>query len=329
MDAVQIVGAGGIGCAIGYALRMANVPATFIEANRQKIASGVRSELQIDDRPPLEADFIPFDDWQPIPGSWIFLCTKCYDNAAVLAKLTVPVRLVPIQNGFDPQLESFGHDYEGIASFVAQADSGRVRARITRPGELHLGCKLPGKAMDAELLALSRAMAKSGLFRTVTVPWIEPFKHSKLMYNAAISPLAAASGIDNGKLLSLPDARRAFFALIQENYRILRASGIELGKIGPFHPATVAWILRRRWLAAIMARFFEPSLRGTYCSMAGEIQKGRTEIDNYNGHLLRLAERSSTPARLNRAIRDLVVRMTAVRAEPFPAVLAELAASRD
>ena len=41
-----------------------------------------------------------------------------------------------------------------------------------------------------------------------------------------------------------------------------------------------------------MAKFFEPSLRGTYCSMAGEIQKGRTEIDNYNGHLIRLAEQT-------------------------------------
>ena len=55
-----------------------------------------------------------------------------------------------------------------------------------------------------------------------------------------------------------------------------------------------------------MAKFFEPSLRGTYCSMAGEIQKGRTEIDNYNGHLIRLAEQTGTPCPLNRAVYDLV-----------------------
>ena len=40
--------------------------------------------------------------------------------------------------------------------------------------------------------------------------------------------------------------------------------------------------------------------------MAGEIQKGRTEIDNYNGHLIRLAEETGTPCPLNRAVYDLV-----------------------
>jgi 2-dehydropantoate 2-reductase len=163
-----------------------------------------------------------------------------------------------------------------------------------------------------------------GLFRTVDVPDINPIKHTKLMYNAAISPLAAAAGIDNGKLLSLPEARPLFFALLQENHRILSAAGIALGKVGPFHPSTVAWILRRRWLAGLMARFFEPSLRGTYCSMAGEIQKGRTEIDNYNGHLIRLADETGTPCPLNRAVYDLVVTMTAERAEPRRDVLEEL-----
>ena len=141
----------------------------------------------------------------------------------------------------------------------------------------------------------------------VEVANIAPIKHAKLMYNAAISPLAAAAGFDNGKLLSVPEARALFFGLLQENYRILSAAGIALGKVGPFHPRTVAWILRRKWLAGLMAKFFEPSLRGTYCSMAGEIQKGRTEIDNYNGHLIRLAERTGVPCPLNRAVFDLAV----------------------
>jgi 2-dehydropantoate 2-reductase len=324
VEAVHIVGAGGIGCAVGYALRMADVPVVFVEANHRKLAAGQGGELQVDNRPQLKAQFVHFDEWQPIPGSWVFLCTKCYDNAAVLERITVPVRLLPIQNGFDPRLEAFGHEFEGIASFVAQADSSRVTARITRPGDLHLGRKSPGKTPDTDLLSLAKTLAKSGLFHIKVVPRIEPFKHTKLMYNAAISPLAAASGIDNGQLLSLPAARRLFFAMIQENHRILTAAGIELGKIGPFHPATVAWILRRKWLAAMMAKLFEPSLRGTYCSMAGEIQKGRTEIDNYNGHLIRLAEKMGTPAALNRAVFDLVTRMTTKRAEPNPLVLTEL-----
>jgi 2-dehydropantoate 2-reductase len=320
----HIIGAGGIGCAVGYALRQDKIPVVFVETNPLKIASGQQCALQVDRHPPLDAKFVAFDDWRPEPGSWVLLCTKCYDNAAVLKRLSVPARLIPIQNGFDTSLESFGHEFEGIASFVAQAEPTTVRARITRPGALHLGRKSPGSADDTPLRRLATILARSGLFRVKVVPDIDPFKHTKLMYNAAISPLAAAAGIDNGQLLSMPAARRLFFALLQENHRILTAAQIELGKIGPFHPGTVAGILRRKWLAGLLSRFFEPSLRGTYCSMAGEIEKGRTEIDNYNGYLLRLAKHAATPAPLNQAVYDLVKKMTETRAHPDPRVLEEL-----
>jgi 2-dehydropantoate 2-reductase len=58
--------------------------------------------------------------------------------------------------------------------------------------------------------------------------------------------------------------------------------------------------------------------------MAGEIEKGRTEIDNYNGHLIRLAG-DRTPCPLNRAVYDLVLRMTNEQRPPDRLVLSELA----
>jgi len=321
MEPVTIVGAGGIGCAVGYALRAAGVPVTFVETNPAKIAAGRRDGVRVDERPPLAAEFVPFAGWTPRPGSTVLLCTKCYDNAAVLAKLPAGVNLIPVQNGFDPRLAAHGHEFEGVASFVSECVADRPHTRITRAGELHLGARgpSPGTAVPG--------LSGAELFRVKRVARIEPFKHAKLMYNAAISPLAAAAGIDNGGLLSVPAARRLFFALLQENYRILSAAGVALGKVGPFAPRTVAWILRRKWLAGLLARRFEPSLRGTYCSMAGEIAKGRTELDNYTGHLLRLAEATGEPAPLNRAVYELVSDMTAARAEPGLERLAGLGSS--
>ncbi|MFO0823625.1 MAG: ketopantoate reductase C-terminal domain-containing protein [Gemmataceae bacterium] len=327
MDVIQVVGAGGIGCAVGYTLRSAGVAVQFVDANPAKVEAGNRDGVRVDDRPKLAAEFVHFVDWKPEPGVTVLLCTKCYDNAAVLAKLPPGVELIPIQNGFDPQLDALNHRSEGIASFVSECASDRPHTRITRKGELHIGGRssFSSDPQGSSLLAPLRvAASRERLFRVVTVHQISPIKHSKLMYNAAISPLAAAAGIDNGQLLSVPIARRLFFALLQENHRILSAAGIELGKVGPFHPATVAWILRRKWLAAVMAKFFEPSLRGTYCSMAGEIQKGRTELDNYNGHLLRLAEKTGTACPLNRAVFELVSRMTAERLLPHRDVLDSL-----
>jgi 2-dehydropantoate 2-reductase len=61
--------------------------------------------------------------------------------------------------------------------------------------------------------------------------------------------------------------------------------------------------------------------------MAGEIEKGRTEIDQYNGHLIRLARQSATPCPLNQAVYDLVVGMTSQRSQPTPLAWQRLAAA--
>jgi 2-dehydropantoate 2-reductase len=323
MDAVHVVGAGGIGCAVGCALRAAGRTVTFVDVNRSKIVAGRRDGVRVDNRPPLPAEFVHFGDWAPPPNGWVLLCTKCYDTGTVLDRLTVPVQLLPIQNGFDTRLEAYGHVVEGIASFVSDCDGDRPHTRITRRGHLHIGVRKPPSSSRSALppLPCNRwakdfAEVSDTCFRLIQVSDISPIKHTKLMYNAAVSPLAAAAGIDNGKLLSVPEARHLFFALLQENYAILRSAGIELGRVGPFHPRTVAWILRRKWLAALMAKFFEPSLRGTYCSMAGEIQRGRTELENYNGHLIRLADRTGVPCPLNRRVYELVEKMTAAQELP-------------
>jgi 2-dehydropantoate 2-reductase len=317
---VCIVGAGGIGCAVGYALRFRGVDVTFIDTDTDKIRWGREHGVVVDRRPPLPARFVHFDDWSPPAGALLLLCTKCYDNAAVLGRLTDPVTLVPIQNGFDPALIQQGR-VEGIASFISECLPGRTHTRITRGGRLHLGPNGGDAAneLTAKLAALLRA---GGLFPVKVVPDVLPFKYTKLMYNAAISPIAAATGLDNGGLLGVPKARQLFFDLLLENYAILRGAGVPLGKVGPFHPDTVQRILRRRAMASAFAWAFYPTLRKTYCSMFGDLPRGRTEIDNYNRHLIGLA--GERPCPINRRIYDVIKRMERERIRPTLDVLSEL-----
>lgn len=310
MERIHVVGAGGIGCAIGYALRAAGARVVFIEADPAKLAWGKQHGVQVDRLPPLAADFVEFKDWQPEPDSTILLCTKCYDNPAVLGRLPPAAHLIPIQNGFDSALDSHGHPWEGIASFVSECLPQQTRTRITRRGTLHLGPRRSGAAA----CGLGSLLRRNRLFPLKLVADILPYKYTKLMYNAAISPLAAAAGLDNGQLLSVPVARRLFFGLLRENYAILRGAGIALAKIGPFHPDTVQRILSRRLLARSLAWAFCPTLRGSYCSMFGDLPKGRTEIDNYNGHLIALA--SERPCPLNRGVYELVKKMERERIAP-------------
>lgn len=172
---------------------------------------------------------------------------------------------------------------------------------------------------------LAGRLAPAAPFRVEVVPDIRPYKYTKLMYNAAISPLAAAAGLDNGELLRRPRLRRLFFDLLRENYAILRSAGVALGKVGPFHPRRVAAILSRPFVAGALAWAFYPSLRRTYCSMSGDLPRGRSEIDYYNRHLIDLA--GTTPCPLNRRVYALVKRLERERACPHPSLLDELFAA--
>jgi 2-dehydropantoate 2-reductase len=311
-DAITVIGAGGIGCAVGYAFLATGTQVDFIESDVAKVNAGNEHGVGVEGRPRIPAQFIPFSEWQPEANRLHLLCTKCYDNAAVLSRLPADATIIPIQNGFDAELDKAGHATEGIASFVSECGPGRPITRITRAGDLHLGGR--GSAPPAWLRELAEKMGRAKLFRVIEVADILPIKHTKLMYNAAISPLAAAAGFDNGQLLTIPNARRLFFALLQENYAILKAANKPLGKVGPFHPDTVMRILAQPWLARALAWAFAPGLRGTYCSMSGDIEKNRTEIWNYNGQLVQWA--GSMPCPLNRAAVDTIEYMAEEKVRP-------------
>ena len=319
----HVVGAGGIGVALAWALARAGWEVTVVEADLRKLDAGRRDGLAVDGIYERRADFCAFEGWTAPEDGIVLLCTKTYDNAAVLARVRARHWLVPVQNGFDPLLNASEHPCEGIASFVSQCERERPATRITRPGELFFGGRRPLQAEERNVLDnLADGLRRGGRKPVRVVERIEPYKASKLMYNAAISPLAASAGLDNGQLLSDPTARDLFFALLKENYFILHRRGVPLARVGPFPPWLVNRILRLPGLAQALAHFFRPGLEGTYCSMAPDIGTGRTEIAAYNGHLKRLAGDDSAP--VNTAVLDLMTRMQERSLPPCHARLSEL-----
>jgi 2-dehydropantoate 2-reductase len=312
---IHILGAGGIGAVLAWGLAHEGYSVVLVEAHPNKVAEGQKEGVTVVGRGAQPVPFVAFDDWTPPDEGFVLLCTKTYDNPAVLARLSESTFLMPVQNGFDPELERRTHAGEGIASFVSECERDRPVTRVTRPGSLHIGGRRSITADErAELKSLATALGKSKLFPVELVDDVRPYKATKLMYNAAISPLAAAAGVDNGELLTDGLAKKLFFGMLQENYAILKHAKITLARIGPFHPDTVSLILRTPGLPTFMAMFFRPSLRGTYCSMAPDIPIGRTEIEAYNGHLIRLA--GDFPCPLNRAAFDLVEKMTREGLQP-------------
>jgi len=322
---VHILGAGGIGVALAWSLLRDGCDITLVDANPAKVKAGRAQGVGVAGHGTEQARLVEFRDWSPPDDAVFLLCSKTYDNAAILAKLTDKAFLVPVQNGFDPELDRRGHAAEAIASFVSECERDRPVTCITRQGELHIGARRAVTEPERHMIAaLADALAAANLFPVRLVDDVRPYKAAKLMYNAAISPLAASAGVDNGELLSDSLAKKLFFALLQENYAILRHAGVPLARIGPFHPDTVSRILRAPGLASMMAIFFRPSLRGTYCSMAPDIGTAHTEIDAYNGHLIRLA--GDFPCPINRAAYALVERVVREQLKPGREHLGRLAA---
>jgi 2-dehydropantoate 2-reductase len=319
-----VVGAGGIGCAVGYAVRVAGLPVTFVDTDADKVHWGRAHGVGVDHRPRLPAEFVEFAAWSPPADATVLLCTKCYDNRAVLARVPPCACIIPVQNGFDRVLDNRTGQIEGIASFVSECLPHQTRTRITRGGRLHIGPRVRGQAPPELAARLVDVLCRHAPFRVEPVADVLPYKYTKLMYNAAISPLAAAAGLDNGQLLSVPPARRLFFELLRENYGILHGAGVPLGVIGPFHPRTVQRILARPFVANAFAWALYPTLRRTYCSMSSDLPAGRTEVDYYNGHLIDLA--GDRPCPLNRRVHALVKRMERERIAPGLHVLDELSA---
>jgi len=319
-SSVTIVGAGGIGCAVGHALASGGWDVLMVDTNAAKVKQGLSHGISIEGIANQAARFTGFDDWTPDSNDLVLLCTKCFDNASVLDRLEDTTSVIPIQNGFDLELQS-RCTHECIASFVSECDADRPHTRITRMGDLHIGSCDTSTPLPNTIAQLASTLTEHAIFSTVTAQNIMPFKHSKLMYNAAIGPLAAVTGLDNGQLLTNRVARNLFFAFLRENFAILREAQIPLATIGPFHPRVVNRILRTPMLGTIMAGPFAKSLKGTYCSMSGDIELGRTEVDNFNGHLLKIA--GDGPSPLNRAAVTLVNRMAATRARPDLSMLDE------
>jgi len=160
---IHILGAGGIGAVLALGLAREGYSVVLIDAHPGKLTEGRKSGVTVEGQGTQPVPFMAFDEWTPPDEGFVLLCTKTYDNPPVLARLSADTFLVPVQNGFDPELERRDHAGEGIASFVSECERDRPVTRITRPGSLHIGGRRAITDSErAELATLLRDLTKTG-----------------------------------------------------------------------------------------------------------------------------------------------------------------------
>jgi 2-dehydropantoate 2-reductase len=313
-----VLGAGGVGCAVGGMLHVAGAPVVLIargkhlEALRRdglSLATPSRSwTLAMDTAAsPRELVFEPRDV--------VLLCTKSQDSAAALADLAACApREIPIvcaQNGVanEPLAAALFERVYGLMVFapIGFTEPGRVTLH-SEPvlGALDVGCHPTGTG--ALVNEVVHDLARAG-FDARAEPRIMRLKYGKLLTNLA-NALQALGGADIDSAL--------FARIWAEATACYQAAGIE--------SATLEEVSLRA--ASVCDLPIEGAPRGggsTWQSLARGT--GTIETEYLNGEIVRLGLLHGVPTPCNRALTTLAQRAATEGWRPGSLSPAELAAA--
>ena len=309
-DRIAVLGAGSIGCYVGGAWAAAGLDVTLI--GRERFAKAIAKHgLTISDysgwQQKLEPRFAT--DPQVLSDARLILVAvkggSTAEAAEEIARHAKPgATIVSFQNGIGNKAilaEALGERFTLV--------QGMVPYNVIHLGEGRFHKGVAGKLMAQdvpEMRALADRVASSRepLVLSTDMPGV---LWGKLLINLN-NAVNALSGLTLREELAQRGYRRVVAASQREALRVLKKAGIAPARAGPLSPRMIPrainspnWlfqnVLARRWKIDEKAR----------SSMSDDLMSGRkTEIDQLNGEVVRLAETLGMDAPVNRRIVDLV-----------------------
>ncbi|MDX6393545.1 MAG: 2-dehydropantoate 2-reductase [Streptosporangiaceae bacterium] len=243
------------------------------------VTSRVRARTDSGDIPPCQLGIVATKS-RPT-GSAMAATAQVFTDAAVCS----------VQNGVGNE--------EIIARHVPRVIRGTtiVAGRLPAPGVVHLdapgdtwiGPFEPKPASMDEVRQLAGLLTRSGL-RTIALTDSRGAQWTKLIFNAATSPVAALTGLTMGQLGDAAEARQLISGLAAEGCAVAAALGITLDD----DPMALIDA------AVTHARGHQPSM------LQDALARRRTEIDVLNGGIVRAARETGVPTPLNQAVVALI-----------------------
>ena len=210
---------------------------------------------------------------------------------AATAQVFTDAAVCSVQNGVGNE--------EIIARHVPRVIRGTtiVAGHVPAPGVVHLdapgdtwiGPFEPKPASMDEVRQLAGLLTRSGL-RTIALTDSRGAQWTKLIFNAATSPVAALTGLTMGQLGDATEARQLISGLAAEGCAVAGALGITLDD----DPMALIDA------AVTHARGHRPSM------LQDALARRRTEIDVLNGGIVRAARETGVPTPLNQAVAALI-----------------------
>ena len=293
---VAVLGCGAIGSL--YAAHLARVPGVEVFAVDPWVAHveaierhGLRVTGGADFVSPVRA----LTDASDLPGcDFGVVATKALHTRAAItaaAEALAGAAVVSVQNGIGNE--------EVLAEVVPKVVRGSIVTagavtepgvvRYDAPGDTWFGPFEPSPAPESEIAVLADLLTRGGL-RTHAMADARGPQWTKVVFNAATSPLAALTGLSMGPLCTEPALRAEVDALVDEALAVCEAAGIILLKqpSESFAEAVeTAWSHKPSMLQDVLAR-------------------RTTEVDVLNGGIAAEGRRQGVPTPRHDAMVALV-----------------------
>lgn len=310
---VLIVGAGAIGGVLGALLARAGREVVFLarpEAAERINAvglsvRGVRGPFTVRPRAEARADSLsgPFDA--------AMVAVKAYDLRAAL-KPVLPVigrecPVVSLQNGIClDELEGLAGKDRAVGCVVGWGATlhGPADVELTSEGGMVIGSRSPAARLEPvrELLSPAFPVTVSGD--------ILADLYSKLLVNSCITTLGAISGRTLGWMLGRRLYRAVFIGIIREGMAAADAAGIKVppyaGRLDYYSflkGGGVTDNLRRH----LFIRLMGVKYRRLKSSSLQSLERGKpTEVDYFNGYIIRTAQARGVRTPLNERLTAMV-----------------------
>ncbi|HUS98007.1 MAG TPA: ketopantoate reductase family protein [Hyphomicrobiaceae bacterium] len=288
-----VIGTGAMGGAVGTLMARAGEDVTFVDTDHEIVRRVSQDGFSLEGAAGQHRVSVRISA-EPQGAGWAdaaIVLTPTYETAA--AGRTALRILKP--EGFAVTLQNGIGNVETLAGILgaSRVAAGSILSSAQRlaPGESDLTKLDPTRIGEIDGTISPRVQALAGMldaagFQASAVENVAGVMWSKLIHNAAINPICAASGLVQSETSKVPELEALRAAVVQEALEVARAEGINLPNSDPL-PAL------RQHVAS----------KSTRPSMLQHIEAGRpTEIDAINGALVRIAARHGINAPANAAL---------------------------
>lgn len=327
---LAVFGGGAIGGQVGARMFAAGHDVTLIEPWREQFRAIRDSGLRIEDeegsvlhRPPV----VHPDQLDRLgPVDILFLAVKSYDSDAaverILPCLSPQAWVVSTQNGINEEIIAQRVESDRILGIVILINAvleapGRIQVStqsVSRSSNLDApGAYVGEYAGSSETKAQEVAHYLNAVWPAKTTRDLMAMRWTKLATSAMVNALSGITGLRSAPLLGEPKVRKIMIRLAAEVVLVARAHGHGIHRVlGQCTPEQVLDAARGRdgTMDRRLARMSERISPAAATSLLQDHWKGRiTEVDHFNGFVVRKGREKGVPTPVNEAVRKLMKRI--------------------